>query len=340
MEMLTVKEWAEKAGLKLFNYDGFVEMYERMSNNEKSDFETYVANRVRNAGDLLCSRRAFQAGLSRCTLRLPDLSQYEEMANVIPNFVESNLNIDIIMSIMYSGSEEKEPRKKVERLLEIIRLKKVVREKSIEINGITEEIDIADIDKKTMGHENLAILKRYTGTVESIEVKLIDEIISDLENLLQQGTINLSNIPNEKIKALASLFAISSRTKNSDPLENEYMYIDILGKEKEPYVQPYNVIEKDGIRSGVAFDLPSDNGRVRGAMRTTPEMDKKIKEKIGMQTDDVLFNQPNDKDETARSLEVIDSQVKNEERRGFMKRFEDFVKHIIESLRGNKGERE
>lgn len=58
---MTVKEWAEKAGLKLYNYDGFMDIYSRLSENSSNDFETRMAERFRDAGELVCTRKAFES---------------------------------------------------------------------------------------------------------------------------------------------------------------------------------------------------------------------------------------------------------------------------------------
>lgn len=324
--MLTVKEWAKKAGLHLYNYDGFVKMYERISNKTEYDFETYIANRMRNAGELLCTRRAFQAGLSGCTINFPAMSQYEEMSDVIPDFVETSINISMVnISRSISYSKDIDLRANIEQLLELLRLKSIVREKSIKINGVTDKVNISDLDENALSPKSMEFIKKYNGTVEDLEINLINEIISDLEHTLGQKRLKLSKVADEKIHLLASLLYVSARNKCREPSENEYMYVEIPGMPKEPFMQTYTIIEKDSKRTGVAFDIQTEDGRVRGSMPTTPEMDKKIKAKMGIHTD-----------ETSKSLEIIDSQVKSEERRGFMERLEELVKNIINKLRGDK----
>lgn len=90
---MTVKEWAEKSGLKLYNYDGFKGIYSKLSGNDAGILYEDLAIRFRDAGDLICTRRAFESRLMSCTIQLPEMSQYEEMADVIPEFVEGHINL-------------------------------------------------------------------------------------------------------------------------------------------------------------------------------------------------------------------------------------------------------
>lgn len=209
-EMLTVKEWANRAGLKLYDYDGFIDIYEQLSGNSSSDFATNTMTRFRDAGDLVCTRQAFEERLFECTMTLPQKSEYLQMAEVIPNFVESNICITIasisgfLRHKMYKS--ETELKETLKELLDLLKLQAAVKEKNIQNNSITEEVNISDLKTDYLSPEEVDIIKGYQGTIESLEVKLSDESIQSIEALLEKESIDLSEIPLPQINALRYTF--------------------------------------------------------------------------------------------------------------------------------------
>lgn len=336
-----VKEWAEKAGLKLLNYDGFVRIYEKMVGESDNDFSSHIENRMRNAGEILCTRRAFQVGLNGCTMYFPTIDAYESMLEVIPDFVEDNVTISI--SIDGRFNQKQDPRSKVENLLKAMKIKLKAREKRLELATIPESIDFEKIEGRILKPKEIKEIKQYGDDVGSAEIKLMHQIINDLENILRQKKIKPSKIPNKKLEFLTGLYFETSKIRNVDPKEEEYMFINIPGLPKEPFVQPYRIIGLEGITTGVTFDIHTDKGRVRGAMRTTPEMDAKIRESqepqeeyedfVGLEEGGQALALPEEVARINKSLEIIDEGVPKESRMELMERLENFVRKIRDFFR-------
>lgn len=326
-EFDTVKGWAEKAGLKLDNYDGFVEIYEKLTKKISNTFYETVATRFRNAGELLCTRKAFETYVKGCTMHFPKLSQLEKMSDIIPNFAESSINglisADIGKLSHYSLSKD-EIRTTVKDMLDLLKQKENARKKSIEIYG-SEEIDIINLDLDNLNENQINIIKNYHGTIEGLETQLFSEITQDLEKLLQKNNIKLPEILLDKLRTLTSLLYSTQRQKTNDNLDG-FMYVNIPGQDREQFIKPYYIMGTDEIRSGVAFDFNT----VRGAMATTPDVDATIREHINSKAP-VLSA-----DSVLTSLETIDKQIKPEERKGLLSR----LKEIVKSFFSTKGKKE
>ena len=335
-EMLAVKEWAKRSGLKLQNYDGFLEIYENLSGESASDFSTYIVNRMRDAGEIFCTRRAFEAGLHGCTMIFPTIDDFETMLEVIPGFVENEITHSISMSGV--GNKGQDSKREVEYLLKAMKIKLKAREKRIELGEIIEKVNLQDIEGRLLKPKEIKKIERYGTTVEDAELNLLHEIINDLENILRQKKIKPSKIPNKKIEFLTGLYIETSRVRHADPEEEEYMFINIPGIPKEPFVQPYRIIGLEGITTGVTFDIHNDKGRVRGAMRTTPEMDAKIRKSqepqeeyedlVGLEEGGQALALPEEGERINKSLEIIDVGVSKESRMELMERLENFVRKI------------
>ncbi len=356
-EMMTVKEWAEKSGLKLFNYDGFTYIYSKLSENYPKDFYEDTSVRFRDAGDLMCTRRGFQSGLSECTMAFPRVSEFDKMADVIPDFIESHINF-MISSITSNLKNSNKPQEVLkadsERLLELLKHKEIAREKSIKINKVDKETQISDINERDYSQDNFNLIKEHSGTVEELEQELSKEAIQSLENILNQGNINVSELPLDKIAALTSLVYSSARKNYTEkPIEEEFMYIDIPGKEKEPFEKEYRMIGPDGvITEGIAFDVPTENGgRVSGTIKkptiniveSEENIENNIESKEDIENKDSIANKERieniqTKEDTNRAIQVIDSEVKPEERRGLIAKIKEFTKKILDKINGkNEG---
>lgn len=336
--MLTVREWAEKAGLKLYNYDGFRGIYSRLSGKPSDNFQTNTVTRFRDAGDLVCTRKAFESRLLSCTMQVPQMSQYEKMSEVIPKFVELDINLSIsaIMGqLRHSKVKGDEIRTELEKLLSLMKQKVTVREKSIRINDPAEEVQISELDETGLSPSEIAIIKKYNGTVESLEAKLSDEVIQNLEEMLQKGSKNLKKVPLDKIGVLTSLLHSTARQKVGKQIDEEFMLINIPGQKKEPFIKTYNIIGGEGLKTGVAFDIENESGRISGTMRTTPTIDDKIKKTTGGNVIDPVLHV----EETSRALQVIDSEVNASERMSLIARIKEFVKNRLNKIKGNNMER-
>lgn len=325
-EMMTVREWAEKAGLILYNYDGFRDIYLKLSGKKSEDFLSYTTVRFRDAGDLICTRRAFESRLMGCSMEIPKIDQYEQMADIIPDFIEKEISyrISFITGELRNLSLNKEDLKaEVEELLTLIKLKIKVKEKSIKVNGITKETQTSDLEGMDLSKGQIEAIKGYPGTVESVEEMLSQEIIQSLENALDDGKVKKSKIPLAKIKAFNSILYSTERYKEgTGETEEEFMYLNVPGQIKSPFIKPYNIIGEDGIKSEVAFE---GNG-IKGTIRTTPTIDKKIRDKIGDKGITLTVT------ETDEAIQKIDNMVTAEERKGLMARMKAFIGKVFKRI--------
>ena len=326
-EMLTVKQWAERAGIKLIDFSGFNSIYERLSGNESIDFYSYVSARFRDAGNLLCTRRGFEAGLRDCTIGLPEFSQYEKVADVIPNYIETDisLRISFICGQLERGKvTPNELRETIEQLLEFIKIKAIARSKSIGLNNEDKTTNISKIDISRFSKQQKKMITKHKGTVEELEEKLYSEIVNKIEKALEEETIKMKNIPLEQIDIYRGLLYGSGRRNYEDnkSMEEEYMYLDIPGQEKEEFEVPYRIIDGNGIREGVAFDMKTEDGRIHGTMRTNT---KKVTKEISEES-------------AEKSLQKIDDQVSAEQRKSLFARIKEFTRRLFGKSKDNNHE--
>lgn len=273
-EMKTVKEWAKLAGLKLYNYDGFVEIYLKLSAKKSDDLYAHQMIRSRYAGDLLCTRRGFESRLYECTMDIPEISSFEKMSDILPDFVESQINLNI--SALYGYFKKLEigdihQRENIEKLLKLIKLKTVVREKSIKINYITEKNNISILRKEDYSESQYKLIKIFNtfkmnkGTIEDLELYLTNKIIKNLEVILKGNNTKITDDLLDKIYILSSILYNAARRENSKDIMEEFMHID-FPHDEEDFVQPYNIIDSNGIREGKLFRYKVGNTVVKGSI--------------------------------------------------------------------------
>lgn len=273
-EMKTVKEWAKIAGLKLYNYDGFTRIYETLSGNKSDGFVDSQIIRSRDAGDLLCTRRGFESGLSSCTMEIPQISSLEKISDVLPDYVESHINFQ--MSAIYGylkhiNGGDSGQREEIKKLLELMKLKNIVKEKSIKINGITKKNQINKLKKEEFNQKQYKMIKRfdilklYKGTVEDLESYLSNIIIQNLEKVLKKRNSRLNDNILDKIKILLGIFYSTARKETDKDIEEEFIYIKFPRKE-ENFEQSYNIIDGKGMREGKLFKYRFENTTVKGAI--------------------------------------------------------------------------
>ena len=330
-EMLTVKEWAKRAGLKLHDYDGFKDIYEKLSGNKSGDFYSDVSVRFRDAGELLCTRTGFEVGILGCTLEFPKISQYEKMAEIIPGFVERDINsriFGICAQLERDEMNSDEIRNAVEILKELIELKAIARRKSIELNGEDKTADISEVDMSRFSGKEMKIISKHKGTVEELEEKLYSEIADRLEKLLENKKIKIKKIPIEQINISTRLLYETGRKKSGKSLEEEYMYLEIPGQQKEELNVPYTVIGGDGMREGVVFDIETENGRIKGTMSKPQHEETKTTEEQKEELED----------DTEKSLQTIDAQVSTEQRENLFTRIKEYTKRIFRKSKDNNHE--
>ena len=301
-EMLTVKQWAEKVGITLNDYSGFVEAYERLVPQQEKNFLSSMKNRFDNAGDILCTRRAFSYGIFFCSMIPPKIDQWEEKLEFIPEFIEESISAAIFYALTVKNNK-KSSREKAEHLLRLVKLKIKAIEKLKEFNGRVEDINVDENEEEVL--------------------RLFRDIVNDLEVLLQKKIINSFQIPSKKIKSAHELNRVVMEKRKMLLSQDEYMYIEILGQpKKDPFIQTYTELGPGGnMRPGVVFDVP---GVLKGSLPITPP----IKDKI-----DGYISAARIGDEEAQtSLVVIDDSVPERERKTFMSWLEGVVKKIINSF--------
>lgn len=315
-EMLTVKQWAEKVGLKLNDYSGFLEMYKRLAQSQDKDWFSKVENRFTNAGDILCTRRAFADGITLCTMIPPKVEQWEAMLEFIPEFIESLISGGIYYLVNFKMSKLT-LREKAENLLRLVRLKIKAREKIKELNGPLEDIRVEEIGKIAEK------IEKYGETVDAAEFSLLGDIADELELLLQKKRIREFQLPNKKIKLAVELNSAVKEKRKICPSPDEYMYIEIPGQPKKPFIQTYSFLTPGETRTGVALNIP---GSLSGTLRTTKAINDKINAHMGAGRIE--------EDAARHYLEVIDNGVLRRDRRSFMSSLEELVKQIGNGFKG------
>lgn len=314
-EMLTVKQWAEKVGITLNDYSGFVEAYERLVPQQEKNFLSSMKNRFDNAGDILCTRRAFSYGIFFCSMIPPKIDQWEEKLEFIPEFIEESISAAIFYALTVKNNK-KSSREKAEHLLRLVKLKIKAIEKLKEFNGRVEDINVDEIGGSAKK------VKKYDENEEEV-LRLFRDIVNDLEVLLQKKIINSFQIPSKKIKSAHELNRVVMEKRKMLLSQDEYMYIEILGQpKKDPFIQTYTELGPGGnMRPGVVFDFP---GVLKGSLPIT----QPIKDKIDEHISDARIGD----EEAQTSLVVIDDSVPERERKTFMSWLEGVVKKIINSF--------
>ena len=332
-ERLTVKEWAKKAGINLINYDGFVEIYSKLANQSLNELYTSIAARMSDAGDLICTRRAFEVCLNKCTIKFPTVSELERMADVVPYFAESNIdrhitlntcNIENMTKNQKKGNIGEEP---IKKLIEILKIKKTIRQKSLDMSGHNRKRKIKEIDRNRLLKSTVReALEKYKGTVEDIEEKLIDEALKELEMANRKNDLN--KIPFEKLKLLSNLYFFTERAEEynitKEELESDFAYIQYPGQERDDLTITYTVLDGNEATTGVAFRYQTDEGKTEGAMHTSKEVDKRIREKLG-----IGENPLTEDNKVEESLQIIDAQVSTSQRKNLFKRIKEFMQRIF-----------
>ena len=306
--IMKVKEWAEKSGLKLYNYDGFTDIYNKLSKNAEVDLISSIKRRFSDAGELGCSRKAFVAGIFECTIGFPRIEDYEKMSDFIPEFVEYDIanNLRGICKILGNIKSNNEYRNVAVRLSQLVKIKAMARKKSIEVNkkdGVESKREISFIDDSKFSRKQKRIFNNYKAkTVEGLEEQLFDEIIKEVDSSLKKKKVKISDITLEKVNILDTIYLEAARNEES-PNEIIYINLDNKNREKEPFYLQYNLIGKDEITKNQVFDLQTEKGKVLGA--------NPIKQK-----------------EINKSLKIIDGSVKEEERKGYFSKLKGFVERI------------
>lgn len=191
-EMLTVKEWDQKAGLKFYNYDGYIEIYNQLSSKDTTDFTGFNEARFFDVGELLCTRTGFESGIFESSMRIPEISEYESISNVLPNYIEGEINTKIsciLADLNRQQLEKSQQIKSITELLRLLKLKLTVRKKSISITGISRKNPLDKVKQERLSQTQRNWLRRFNilrlnkGTIEDLEEYLLDKIIKNKKKL-------------------------------------------------------------------------------------------------------------------------------------------------------------
>ena len=157
-EMHTVKEWAEITGLKLMNYDGYMDIYNKLSQAGTGDFYNDTVSRFREAGNLICTREGFESGLLGCSVEFPTIEELSRIADHIPRHAEFYIDLTLCNSTILNKEISTQERvNALKQILYKLEIKKNIRQKGIERYG-NEQVTLEQIDNQWVKHNKLMLL--------------------------------------------------------------------------------------------------------------------------------------------------------------------------------------
>lgn len=281
-EMLTVKEWAKKSGLKLYNYDGFLSTYEKLSQTSPETMLEHVEERFRDAGEMLCSRESFETHLSECTMEIPKMEELDSIAEVIPHFVENFLNLRLsttIGMVRHGMIAKDQMEKELTDVLQTIGMKLNARAKSLAMYKL-EDTNLNRINDDDLKRDVDRILQKKVQTVEEAELMLCQAIAREIEVAIKENNITIPRTLISKLRVLTSLFYHTARSRKVYSLSNDFMLVSSPLQKKEDLIVPYNMIGESGIHSGVAFDLNNGNVHAHGTLPISEDAKEKLEEDL------------------------------------------------------------
>lgn len=258
-EMHTIKEWARMSGLELFNYDGYLDVYFKLTEKENNNLYDYSISRFRDAGEMMCTREGFESGLYMCTMMHPGLEKLVEIADVLPGYAESEINLRIPWGSLMKNTNDREIIiKDLKTTLELLKYKLIVREKNINKSGLNNtELDMLDVGNVT--YSKFSTFISGTKTVEEMEVKLINTITKDINRMLESGKLNRIDAVYRNVRTLSRILYCTKRMGVGKNIEEEFMFVDTPMKDNEPFVQTFNMYGSDGVQAGVVIDNQTDD---------------------------------------------------------------------------------
>lgn len=282
-EMHTIKEWAEITGIKLKNYDGYMNIYEKLSQADTRDFYKNTASRFRDAGDLLCTIDGFESGLLGCTMIFPTAEELTRIADFMPKYAE--LNIDIMLNpAIQSMFEEMSAQERIDTLKQILHkleIKKSIRQKSIDRYG-EEQVPLEQIDNKSVKYNKLMVFFKGIKTVEELELYLFDSITKEINNMLNSHNFNKRNKVFKNLKLLFELSINAHRRntkKSKKNIEEQFIYVDSPYKKEEDFELEFNMYGGSSKKSsGVVFHDSKSNisGTIMMPSKDTTDLDEEI----------------------------------------------------------------
>lgn len=294
MEYLKVKEWKEKSGLDLFNYDGFTSDYESIVEEGSQYFIDRVKNRFVNAGELICSRKYFESKLRMCTIKTSPKDDYIKMANIIPNFVEHIQDGYIIGEKIFLQKKLKEYKKSsilnktknnkldeeildsILGLNQSIRTKNISRNKSVEFAQLTKQESEVKLEVEDISQDQRRYLKKYLGMTEE---QAYEKLIYDLDKILEnRDKARLTDIPLDMLEVYSILSL--KRSKLVSKLSKEEMgelYLIPFDADEKDFLKTFKIISTEGQRNAVVFNYTDEeNNRVKGIMPVSDEKKEEL----------------------------------------------------------------
>ena len=305
MEYLKVKEWKEKAGISLYNYDGFVDDYDSITQNNNYSFSNNVISRFQSAGELICSRKYFESKLPMCTINISSYEEYEVMVKTIPNFVDFMVNGALICDHIALKNNHKIDKKQkfsdriknifkskesnyinnddikiIEEIIKLLKIKEEARQRSRFFAKLTDNECTVRLETEDLNKEELKKQKKYIGTNE---IDIYSKLINILENLTKKDKKHkISEMPFDLFEVYNILsrkrsFLVSKISK--EELGDLYI-IPTKQNETENFVKTFRSISPDGIDNGVVFKYSDDNqSTITGTIPISEETKNKIDEK-------------------------------------------------------------
>ena len=264
-EMHTIKEWAKITGLKLINYDGYMDIYHKLSQVDIGDFYNNTVSRFSDAGDLLCTRDGFESGLLGCTMKVLTIEELPRIAEFIPRYAEFYIDLklcdDTVLDKKISTQERVDTLKQILYMLEV---KKSIRQRGIDRYG-EEQVPLEQIDNKKANYNKLKLLFNKIKTVEDLELYLSDSITKEINNMLGSHDFNRLDKMFKDLRLLTKLHINSHRGKTDFNIEEQFIYVDSPYKKREDFELKYDMYGGDCEKtSGVVF-YDSENN-VSGAI--------------------------------------------------------------------------
>ena len=281
-EMLTVKEWAEKSGLKLYNYDGFLDIYNQLSPKDGSSFVDYTTIRFKAAGDLVCSRESFETHLSNCTMNIPRTEELEKISEVLPYFVEQFVNLRLGSTVGFSRHNMIKPEdveKELKGVLDLLAQKLSARAKSIALNP-SETSSISSIKDDELKTKVTKMFHSKADTVEKAELLLSQNIAKEIERIFRKHNIKMTKTLIDELSLLTDLFYESARVKREFEQSNHFMLVTTDKVKQDDVVVPYHMIDGEGMHPGVVFDVNTDEAHISGAVPISEETKEQLDEEI------------------------------------------------------------
>ena len=295
MEYLKVKEWKEKSGLNLFNYDGFTNDYESLVQERNNSFSEHINNRFNSAGDLICSRKYFESKLYMCTIKMsPSKEDFVAMADVIPDFVEHLQDGFLMGELLFLKKKIKEYKKEpifkrikkigldnetiesIHKLYEKILLKNVARKKSIFYAGINDNSAIVKLEKDDIQLDKYKSLKKYLNFSEMDIYQMLDDKLQKIIN--EPNKYKITDLPIDLIDAY-NILSYKRRKLVSKQSKEEMgeLYLIPIANENKDFSKTFSIISPEGIDHRVAFSFTdANNNTVKGIMPISEETKEKI----------------------------------------------------------------